>query len=144
MKKLLTICVAVNFVLAGICTATEITIGNKLVIYKVKAITNKRILPDDTSIAGEVSNNLSVVAAIGEYEPASFVLRAKEDIEALQLEVDDLKTDNGRIIPASNIDIKVVKCWYQDEGLNYQEETPAKKYNPRMVARRRSGVFPVI
>ncbi len=124
---------AIAVVIAGICglPARAVCEENAAVsIYTVRAITNKRILPDSATIPGEISDTLSVVATPGEYEPASFVLRAKEDIQGLTLEVADLKADGGHTISSSNIDIKVVKVWYQDEGFRLQEQTPARAYNP--------------
>ena len=110
--------------------ATEKAAGKKYFLYGVKPITNKRILPDSTTVPGKIDDVLSLAATPGEYEPASFVLQAKENIDGLKLEVAELKTAGGKIIPSSNIDIKVVKCWYQDEGNGYLKETPAKTYNP--------------
>jgi len=105
-------------------------ITKKFLLYVVRPITNKRILPNTEAIPGKISDTLPMVAAPGEYEPASFVIRAKEDIEGLKLEVTDLKADDGHTIRSSNIDIKVVKVWYQDEGRGLQEQPPAQTYNP--------------
>jgi len=134
------ICAAVILVSAAGGTAKGEISGKKFVIYAVKAISNKGILPDSNSIPGQITDTLSVVAASGEYEPASFVLRAEEDVEGITVEVDDLKSDRGEIIPSCNIDIRVVKCWYQDRGRNYQEETPAKTYNPLPLAHKKALV----
>jgi len=111
-------------------TADAKRIGKRFLLYVTKPISNKRILPHAEVIPGKIADTLPVVAAPGEYEPASFVLRAKEDIDELKLAVTDLKADGGETIPSSNIDIKVVKVWYQDEGEGLQEQTPAHTYNP--------------
>jgi hypothetical protein len=55
---------------------------------------------------------LTITACPGEYEPASFVLRALQAITALQATATDL-VSGPNTIPASALDIKVVKCWYQ-------------------------------
>ena len=105
-------------------------------LFVVRAITNERILPRSKAVPGEISDTLSVVATPGEYEPASFVIRANENIESLALTVSDLKTQRGRTIPSSHVDIKLVKAWYQDQGLGYQQETPAHTYNPMVLTYR--------
>lgn len=99
-------------------------------VYKIKAITNKRILPNTADIPGKISDSISITAAPGEYEPASFVVRAKQDIENLILEIPDLKSSDGKTISSFSIDAKVIKCWYQDTGKGYKEQTPAGNYNP--------------
>lgn len=81
-------------------------------IYVVPAITDDKILPT-TSISREyASSQISVVAAPGEFEPASFVVRANQDIRGLAAAATDLDGDNASI-PSSCIDIKLVKCWWQ-------------------------------
>ena len=80
--------------------------------YVVPAITDEKILPTTSISADYVSNRISIVASRGEYEPASFVIRANEDIASLALEVADLARSSTSI-PSSNIDVRVVKCWYQ-------------------------------
>ena len=112
-------------------------ISKKLLIYTVKPITNERILPDSTSIPGKLSDILFMSATPGEYEPASFVIRANEDIKGLELSVSDLKSRANKRIASSAIDMKVIKCWYQDEGRGYQEQTPTKTYNPVPLARKK-------
>ena len=88
-------------------------------------------MPKTINIPGDISDTLSVVSAPGEYEPASFVLQTEENIKGLRLEVTDLETNGDKVISRSNIDIKVVKCWYQDEGEGYQKRTPVVEiYSP--------------
>jgi hypothetical protein len=65
-----------------------------------------------TGFYGTVDSKLSVTAAQGEYEPASFVIHAVKGAKALTVAASDLKQGKN-VIPASNIDIKAVKCWYQ-------------------------------
>jgi beta-glucanase (GH16 family) len=82
-------------------------------IYNVKPISSKMTLPQTFPVPGEISNEIFITAAPGEYEPASFVLRPREDIEGLNIKPSPLKHRDGGNIPVENIDIKVVKCWYQ-------------------------------
>ncbi len=83
-----------------------------LVCYVVPALSPIPRLPDILPSDGKVTNEIDIVAAKGEYEPASFVLSAKKDLDNVQVKVSDLSGNNGTI-RSKNIDVKVVKCWYQ-------------------------------
>ncbi|MBT7060053.1 MAG: hypothetical protein HN976_33460 [Lentisphaerae bacterium] len=54
-----------------------------------------------------------LTAARGEYEPASFVVAASVDLRSLRVEAGVLSGPRGSTIPASAVDIKAVKCWFQ-------------------------------
>jgi hypothetical protein len=91
-----------------------------LEVHIVKPITNVKVLPNETHVpsTGEVA--LNVTACPGEYEPASFAVRALEEVKGLKLSISDLRSDQaGRPIPSSAIDRHIVKCWYQS-GRNIQ------------------------
>ena len=53
-----------------------------------------------------------VAASPGEFEPASFVIHAFEDITSLQIHSTPLTRSEGSIA-ANNVDVTVVECWYQ-------------------------------
>ena len=122
---LVLVSIACACLIAGFAHAKEVCSVNQ-----VKAITNKRILPYTRDIPGVLSSIVSMTAAPGEYEPASFVVRAHRNIEGLTLEIADLKTPDGATISAHCIDAKVIKCWYQDTGKGYLEDPPAGNYSP--------------
>lgn len=89
-----------------------------LSVYIIKPITSVKVLPDtlpsDFPLVGEASNNaISISACRGEFEPASFVIRAAKDLSKTNIEVSDLTDSNGNTIGNSAVDIRVVKCWYQ-------------------------------
>lgn len=94
--------------------STLLALGNMgnpaLAVTIVQPITGMPVLPE--GLYGILGNSISITAAQGEYEPASFVVRSMQGTKALTVKAGDLKQGN-KIIPASNIDIKVVKCWYQ-------------------------------
>jgi hypothetical protein len=81
-------------------------------IFVVKAISNTKILPDTWPIPGTKTNEIHLTACRGEYEPVSFVIRAIQNITGLLATPTDLKGEHGTI-PASAVDIRVVKCWFQ-------------------------------
>ena len=67
------------------------------------------ILPTDKLLPGKLAAaEIRMAAAKGEYESASVV------VQALNIEAGDLRHDSGdATIPADEIDIHAVKCWYQ-------------------------------
>ena len=61
----------------------------------------------------EVGRAMSVFAAPGEYEPASFSIHAGEDLTGVAVRADPLLDGQGHTIPAEAVDIRTVKVWYQ-------------------------------
>lgn len=94
------------------------TVGSKLwtnspfVVYNVPAISPVKRLPDLLPEDGEISDQLSVISAQGEFEAASFVLAPLGDVDAVTFTVSDL-TGEKSTIPANAVDLRVVKTWYQ-------------------------------
>jgi len=86
---------------------------NDSLCYVVPAISNIPIVPESQIDNKLMGNRLQITLTPGEYEPASFVLRPLKDLDALQIQPSILKDAAGNVIPASAIDLKVVKCWYQ-------------------------------
>ena len=87
-------------------------------IYVTPPITNPttgvKITPYSGISPAYLSNKIFITASSGEYEPASFTIKTLDGIPDLVIEKSSLSligTDEN--IPAENIDIKVVKCWYQ-------------------------------
>ena len=81
-------------------------------VYVLPHPTGSFKILSDSFIPGYLSDDLSIAASPGEYEPASFVVHALSEIDSLELTATELKGANGSL-PPSSIDIKVVKCWYQ-------------------------------
>ncbi|MDD5483567.1 MAG: hypothetical protein PHP98_07950 [Kiritimatiellae bacterium] len=125
IKKLAYVIAGVFFVFAG-PGITEVV----RVFPLAHPVTNKRILPDtDLLLFSSSVSEIMVLACPGEYEPASFVLRTEEDMEGVTAEAAELEGKENAMAPG-NVDIRVVKCWWQDKGIGYREETPARLYNP--------------
>jgi len=80
--------------------------------YPCKAITNAKILPDTFPIAGRIGTELRLSACTGEYEPTSFALCALDDVRGMKVSATELKS-GPHTIPATAVDIRVVKCWFQ-------------------------------
>ncbi|MBO4345004.1 MAG: hypothetical protein J5833_04575 [Victivallales bacterium] len=71
------------------------------------------ILPESRIDEELMGNRLEFTATPGEYEPATFVLRMMQDAQKVVFETSDLKGAKGTRIPASALDLRIVKCWYQ-------------------------------
>ena len=82
-----------------------------LLVYSTRPITSTMVLPDTAELPGALTQGLEVTACPGEAEPISLVLWAPEDVGDLMVEAAPLRGPTG--IPASALDIKWVKCWYQ-------------------------------
>ena len=86
--------------------------GERAFVYVVPPISSVKVLPGDTFLSGRITDEVSLTAARGEYEPASFVVSARESLKSLRVTARDLRGEGG-VIPAADVDVKVVKCWYQ-------------------------------
>ena len=82
--------------------------------YAVPATGERQYLPDSYPEDGMAGAPCSIVAARDEYEPGSFVLYATKDLGKLSFAVGDLKSEKGDVIPKQELDLKVVKVWYQN------------------------------
>ena len=88
--------------------------GQKLLAYAVRPITNVHILPTPAP-PKQVSTTLKLRACRGELEPASFVVYPFDKLTIDKVVASDLSGPQGKI-PASAVDIRSVKCWYQSGG----------------------------
>lgn len=102
--------------------------------YVVPAMSNLKRIQDTHPEDGTLGGPVRILAAQGEFEPASVVFFAFKDAEKVELKVSDLTGKNGRI-PASAIDVKVVKVWYQT-GLawhSYFADTKGRQLTPELL-----------
>ena len=81
--------------------------------WVVEPMSPKMRLPDAEPADGVKGGEVQVLAAQGEYESGSFVLRSGADQKGVTLSWGDLTGPGGAKIPASAVDAKVVVCWYQ-------------------------------
>ncbi|WP_409342211.1 hypothetical protein [Paenibacillus sp. MBLB4367] len=82
------------------------------IVYDTPALSPDKRLPDTLPSDGTVSDKLSIISAQNEYEAASFVLAPLSDVNAVTFTPNAL-TGEGGTIPASAVDLRVVKTWYQ-------------------------------
>lgn len=94
--------------------------------YVTQAITDDRILPDTDIPDSLISDQLSIMGSPGEFVPATFTLKPSNNV-TVEVEASDL-IGTGGSIPAANIDIRTVKCWYQAGGriwdISHKQLTP--------------------
>lgn len=83
------------------------------VIYAWDPITSKQILPRTYPIPARLSDSVSIQACRGEFEPASFVVRALKPLAGVKVAGTDLVGSDGKKIPSSAVDVRLVKSWYQ-------------------------------
>lgn len=77
-------------------------------------IASVRILPSDALVPAPIATRLGMTAARGSFESASVIVQALRDVKGARLEVGDLHHEDGRTqIPAGQMDVRIVKCWYQ-------------------------------
>jgi hypothetical protein len=86
--------------------------GQTMITYPWDPITNIRILPTMT-LSAAPGNLLSIAACRGQYEPASFIIRTTKNISGINISTPTLTSAQGGTIPASEVNIKLVKVWYQ-------------------------------
>ena len=68
------------------------------------------VFPED----GQLNSPVMITLAGTEFEPGSFQLYALKDLKNVVLKTSDLKSEEGDVIPKENLDLKVVKIWYQN------------------------------
>jgi hypothetical protein len=70
------------------------------------------VLPYALEIEGELANEVTIQACTGEFEPISIALWSPENINQISIHASAL-TGPGGAIPTANLDVKLVKRWYQ-------------------------------
>lgn len=121
--------------IAGVSRAAEAPSTEKQahfngLIFVTPAMTNDILLPTNLPDFRYRSNEISIFAAPGEYEPATFSIYAMTELKDVTVEAGVLKgvTKN---IPAPAVDIRVVKCWYQ--GGHPNRPGDVKFLNPELL-----------
>ena len=80
--------------------------------YVVEPLSNIKRMPSMYPEDGKAGAPLVFLAAQDEYEAASFLLYSFRDAEKVEL-IPEALTGKGGVIPASSLDLKIVKLWYQ-------------------------------
>lgn len=85
-----------------------------LAAYVVPAMSPVMRLPGTYPLDGRLGGDLRIVLAQDQYETGSFVIYPFADIDKVDLKITELKSANGNVLAATDLDLKVVKVWYQN------------------------------
>ncbi len=85
-----------------------------LLHYAVPPMSELQRLPDAYPLDGQAGAPVRIIAAKDEYEPGSFVLYPFSNLGKVTLTLSPFKNAEGKVFPAENLDLKVVKVWYQN------------------------------
>ena len=120
----------------AVCAALigSAAMADAYVHYAVPAMSGIQRLKDVVPEDGVKGGAVRIVLAREEYEPGAFVIRATRDLGKTQLSLTEFKSADGGIFPAEDIDLKVVKVWYQNENawFSYFGDT-GKKLCPELL-----------
>ena len=82
--------------------------------YSVPAMSETQYLPDAYPYDGVAGAPCTIIAAKDEYEPGAFLLYATKDFPKLDFTLGELKNEKGVVFPKEELDLTVVKVWYQN------------------------------
>lgn len=85
----------------------------KLFAFLRPAIRDEHILPWTVPALNEIDREVRLTACRGEFESATIGVFAAADLRNVRLELSDLVTEDGEVLPASVADPYHVKYWYQ-------------------------------
>jgi hypothetical protein len=91
-------------------------------------------LPDAYPEDGVFNGELRIVVAKDEYEPGSFELFSFKDLSKVELAVSTLRSASGEVFPAEDLDLTVIKVWYQNgNGWYSYFADPGLKLTPELL-----------
>ena len=93
--------------------------GAAFVHYAVPPMSGIQRLPDIYPDDGVAGGTVRIVMAKDEYEPGSFLIWGLKDLGKAQLSLGEFKTADGKVFPAKDLDLKFVKCWFQNGNAWY-------------------------
>ena len=87
--------------------------------YDIPAMSPLQRLPDVYPEDGIAGGTVRIVAAGDEYEPGAFLIYPLQNLGKTQLALTKFTTSDGKVFPAEDLDMKVVKVWYQNRNAWY-------------------------
>ena len=104
-------------------------------VFTVRPLTQELFLPHTIPENGELSGEMKIAATRGEYENGSAIVFAFRPTEIGKVSVTDLTGPGGKIIPAKNIDVKLVKRWFRSGGawLSYHTDRRQRNLTPDLL-----------
>ena len=95
--------------------AFDQAVGRAAALYVVPATSQEPYLPYDLPVRGKLTNDLAIITAPGEHENGSIVLVALRPLTVRSVVVRNLDGPGGSL-PASAVDVKLVKRWFRSGG----------------------------
>ncbi len=120
---------------AGLAAAPNTTVSDAVVTsYTVNATSQELYLPYRLPQTAPLSDTVRILAAKGEFETASVLIVPFAPVKKFTLRVDDL-TCGKAVIPASAVDVKLVKRWYRCGGawMNYHADRTQRVLVPDLL-----------
>ena len=103
--------------------------AESFVHYAVPPMSDVQRLRDVYPHDGKAGGTVKIVMAKDEYEPGSFLVWGLKDLGRVQLELSEFKQvkvkcegeekETGIVFPMENLDLKVIKVWYQNKNAWY-------------------------
>ena len=87
--------------------------------YAVPPMSNVQRLPDIYPIDGQAGEPVRIIAAKDEYEPGAFLVYSFQNLGKVSFTLTPFKAKDGKTFPAANLDLKVIKVWYQNRNAWY-------------------------
>lgn len=84
--------------------------------YAVPAMSELQRLPEAYPGDGVAGGEVRITAAREEYEPGSFLVWGNRDLGKVDFSLTAFRTDSGEVFPAGDLDLKVIKIWYQNRN----------------------------
>ena len=94
--------------------------GSILILYPWVPTSPVRILPFNYSVPAAPGNNLSIRTCRGQFESATFVINAQDNVSDIRITGSDFYDAQGDKIPSTENNIRLVKVWYQAGKDNIQ------------------------
>lgn len=88
--------------------------SSPIAYYRVPPSSDAQYLDDAYPYNGDPMFPVTIISAADAYEPGSFVIYPLKDLGKVELALSEMKTKDGIVFPANDLDLKVVKVWYQN------------------------------
>lgn len=104
-----------------------------LTLYPWNPTSPVKILPLDFVVPAVPGNNLSIRVCPDQFESASFVINTQDDISDMGITASNLHDAQGSSISSDEINIRLVKVWYQAGEDDIWYETPSSVLVPELL-----------
>lgn len=117
-----------------VCATGKLTSANGIIVELIKPLSGRKVLPtSEIDRADLLDCDHTTQATPDEFEPISIVLNSQNrHFDAVTVQVSDLTGPRGRI-NARQVDIKLVKTWYQANGAWLSAGRPARNPDARIL-----------